>query len=53
MGSRAGVANGVPGTADVGSMAPLEASGALPSGRGDGPRLASSRDAYERDRRLK
>ena len=39
-----------PGTADIGRVAPLETSGALPSGGGDSPWLASPCDACKRDR---
>ena len=35
------------GAADISRVAPLETSGALPSGGGDGPWLASPRDACE------
>ena len=44
------VALGRPGSADIGRVAPLETSGALPSGGGDSPRLASPCDACESDR---
>ena len=51
---RAGARNALrgPGFADIGSMAPLITSGILPSGRGDGPGLASSRDPNKGDGRL-
>ena len=43
---------GNPGTADIGGMAPLMASGALTGGGGDGPWLAPPNDACKGDRCL-
>jgi hypothetical protein len=44
------VATWQPSLATVGSMAPLETSGALASRRGNGPRLTSPCDSSKRDR---